>query len=517
MSQRPNILLITSDQHRGDAFGFEGRAVKTPHLDQLARDGTRFSACITPNVVCQPARASILTGLLPRTHGVHDNGIDLEPAIGEKGFAESLSAAGYATAFIGKAHFATYHTFQPTGTPECVQSSANYPADWYGPYMGFQYVELMMVGHNWFLPPKPPAGQHYERWYYADGRGDEKNALYNTHLPPHCSTDPGAAQTFHSALPTAWHNSTWVGDRTIDYIKQQSKQRGDQPFCLWASFPDPHHPFDTPEPWSRLHHPDEIDLPQHRTRDLDQRPWWHRASVESKPKGPPEAVKMREQYSRIPPQSDEQLRHLIANYYGMISLIDHNLGRILIALQETGLAENTLVLFTADHGDWLGDHGLILKGPMHYEGLLRVGLIVKGPGVPASKVVTDPVSTLDLGPTFNDYADASALHTQHGQSLRPLIETDSHSRDFALNEWELLPNRVGVPLSLRTVRTRTHKLTLEAESGAGELYDLQNDPDEMMNVFDDPAAAKVRSELFEMLKTRPDDARLEQGTAVGSA
>ena len=105
--KRPNILLITSDQQRGDCYGFEGRPIKTPHLDQLAANGTRFSACITPNPVCQPARASILTGQLPLTHGVHDNGIDLKPEIGEKGMAGALSQAGYDTKYIGKAHFST--------------------------------------------------------------------------------------------------------------------------------------------------------------------------------------------------------------------------------------------------------------------------------------------------------------------------------------------------------------------------------------------------------------------------
>ena len=119
---RPNILLISADQHRADCLGFQGRRIKTPHLDQLAAEGTWFDACMTPCLVCQPARASILTGQLCRTHGVHDNGIDLDPEIGEKGFAGTLSAAGYQTAYFGKAHFSTYHTFAPTGSPECLRS-----------------------------------------------------------------------------------------------------------------------------------------------------------------------------------------------------------------------------------------------------------------------------------------------------------------------------------------------------------------------------------------------------------
>ena len=105
MTKKPNILLITSDQHRGDCYGFEGRSVKTPHLDRMAREGTRFSNCITPNAVCQPSRSSILTGLLPCTHGVSDNGIDLEYELGEKGFGRTLANAGYQSGFVGKTHF----------------------------------------------------------------------------------------------------------------------------------------------------------------------------------------------------------------------------------------------------------------------------------------------------------------------------------------------------------------------------------------------------------------------------
>ncbi len=113
-----NILFITSDQQRADCYGFAGRKVKTPHLDALAAAGTHFSACITPNLVCQPSRASMLTGMLPLTHGVIDNGIDLPADTGARGFAAALQAAGYDTSFIGKAHFATANTFAPTSSAE---------------------------------------------------------------------------------------------------------------------------------------------------------------------------------------------------------------------------------------------------------------------------------------------------------------------------------------------------------------------------------------------------------------
>ncbi|MEM7377158.1 MAG: sulfatase-like hydrolase/transferase [Pseudomonadota bacterium] len=507
--KRPNILLISADQHRADCFGFEGRRIKTPHLDTLAAEGTRFSSCITPCVVCQPARASILTGLLPRSHGVHDNGIDLDPETGRKGFAGALAAGGYGTAYFGKAHFSTYHTFEPTGTPECLSSSDQYGEDWNGPYMGFEHVELLLVGHNYFLPEKPPRGQHYERWFYADGNGDERNRLYSENA----GDTHDAAQTWHSRLPPEWHNSTWTADRFITWLDSHD---GDTPFCSWVSFPDPHHPFDCPEPWSRLHDPADVDLPRHRERRFEGRPWWHEDVLTKEPTGSAASAKIRKEYSRIPPQTDQQLREIIANTYGQIALIDHNVGRILAALELSGQADNTLVVYISDHGDWLGDHGLVLKGPMHYEGLLRVPMIWRGPGVPRGKVVNEPVSTLDLGPTFSDYAGVEPLQTQHGETVRPLIETDDATRAYAFNEWQLLPTRAGVGLSLRTVRTKTHKLTVDLISGAGELYDLIKDPHECDNRFDAADCADVQASLRQMIDARPEDMLPDQ-VQVGMA
>jgi arylsulfatase A-like enzyme len=171
-------------------------------------------------------------------------------------------------------------------------------------------------------------------------------------------------------------------------------------------------------------------------------------------------------------------------------------------LEQLGLSENTLVVYSTDHGDWLGDHGLILKGPMAYEGLLRVGLLFQGPGVPKGKVVADPVSTLDLPATFADFAGID-WEKRHSSSLRNLIQKTGASRDFAYSEWDLRASRSGVDLDLRTVRTRRHKLTLDLKSGAGELYDLLDDPREMQNIFE---TSKAKNELVDMIRSRPDDA-----------
>lgn len=504
---RPNLLFVTSDQQRGDCYGFAGRSVRTPHLDELKERGTWLSGTITPNPVCQPSRAAILTGLLPNTNGVWDNGVDLDPAVGEAGFAGRLGRAGYDTAFVGKAHFSTVFTFEPTGTPESMHSSVEYDEDWNGPYMGFEHVELVTLGHP--MPPfPPPYGQHYERWFAADGRKELRDAQYNTRLGPEGLDVP---QTFESGLPPAWHTSTWVADRTIDWIREH--RASERPWCLWASFPDPHHPFDAPVPWSRLHHLDEVDLPPHFELDLDRRPWWHRASLEAPPDAPDLVRQVREKFSRLSGLGERELRHVIANYYGMIALIDHNVGRILGALDRLGVAEDTVVVYTSDHGEWLGDHGLMLKGPMPYDGLLRVGMLLAGPGIPSGREVHDPVSTLDVGATLGDLAGLEDNPT-HGASLLPVVRGDER-REFAYDEWDVDASRCGVPLRLRTVRTATHRLTLELDSGDGELYDLVEDPHEMDNRFDDPALAGVRSDLEDLVRQRPDDALPELPARVG--
>ena len=512
MNKRPNILLITSDQQRADCNGFENPHIKTPHIDMLAREGTRFSTCITPNLVCQPSRASILTGLLPLTHGVWDNGVDLEDSVGEKGFAGTLGRDRYRTAFIGKAHFGTKSTFAATGRPECNKSQHLYGPGWFGPYMGFQHVELCVLGHMHRTRPleRPPAG-HYERWFVSRGDNEDAVKLWASNTRP----ETGAAQTWASALPAAWHSSTWIGDRTIDFLSHHDR---DNPFAMWVSFPDPHHAFDCPDPWNLMYDPKSVVLPKHRTKDLERRPWWHKASLEGTPRlADPAMLKFRAEGSRVPDQSDEQLAEMTANYYGMISQIDHNVGRILDALAARGFAQDTLVIYTTDHGELLGNHGLYLKGPTPYEDLLRVTLVARGPGVSKGNVVTEPVSTLDLAATFYQYAGVSAPHALQSRSLVNLLAGKAEPRNTAYSEWHVHPSRCGVGLQLRTVRTKTHKCTFELGSGAGELYDLVNDPGEMDNRFGDPGVAKVQKELYDMMRSRPGRIREDLAEPIGMA
>ena len=190
---------------------------------------------------------------------------------------------------------------------------------------------------------------------------------------------------------------------------------------------------------------------------------------------------------------------------------------MLEALNAQGLADDTLVIYTTDHGDLLGNHGLYLKGPTPYEDLLRIGMIARGPGVKENQVVTEPMSTLDLAATFYDYAQVSAPHALQSRTLKPLLEGSGATRDAAWSEWHVHPSRCGVGLQLRTVRTKTHKCTFELGSGAGELYDLVNDPAEMHNRFDDPAYRIVRNQLEELMRARPGTVRENFAEPIGMA
>ncbi len=452
-----------------------------------------------------------MTGMLPYTHGVIDNGIDLPEKTGAMGFAAQLAVAGYKTALLGKAHLASKATFEPTGSPECQFSSANYDLDWFGPYMGFDHVELMVMGHfqrrlapnhHFLLPFDPPHGQHFERWFHSRGNKGEARLRWKE------SSDGNgllAAQTWNSSLPPAWHTSNWVADRSINFL--ESPERGDAPFCLWASFPDPHHPFDCPLPWNKLYDHREVDIPEHRFRDLESRPWWHQKLYGNDREINPNEYtdKKLGTAARMSAQTDEQLRYMTANYYGMISLLDHNIGRIIASLEELNLTENTIIIFTTDHGELLGDHGLILKGPTLYEGLTRVGLIVSGPNIAVNKIITEPVSTLDLAATFYDYGNVETPPGVQSQSLRNLLEGKHETRDVSYNEWRTGSDRYKITLDLRLVRTKRYKAIFELGSGSGEIYDLHNDPFEMVNLFNDAGYKKIQSELRGMMLQRPGE------------
>jgi len=162
VQKKPNVILISTDQHRGDCIGAEGREVQTPNLDRIGANGVRFKTCITPHPMCQPVRASILTGKLPYSHGVRDNRRDLDTAFGADGLGDVFTASGYDTCSIGKAHLSSQQTFEPTGRPECYKSAKDFPPEWQGAYFGFDNVQLMLRPHHHTAWSEPPEALNYD-------------------------------------------------------------------------------------------------------------------------------------------------------------------------------------------------------------------------------------------------------------------------------------------------------------------------------------------------------------------
>lgn len=507
MSRKPNVILISTDQQRGDCIGPEGRGVLTPNIDRIGSNGVRFSNCITPHPMCQAARASILTGKLPYSHGVRDNGRDLDEALGAQGLGGVFSAAGYNTHFIGKAHLSSQQTFEPTGRPECYKSAKNFAPDWRGSYFGFSDVQLMLRPHHHTQWYDPPEALNYEYWLNQNGRGGERWDRAKDALPPKTSH----FQTWRSALDNEWHSSPWIGDRTVEMIKA----KGEAPLMAWVSFPDPHPPFLAPKPWCDMYAPEDITIARHPTLDLDRRPWWHRAFVIDRAKPIGQGAEHNAggiDWGQKGALTETALRDITAIYFGMITAVDYQIGRILNALAAKGELNNTYIIFISDHGEWLGDHGLLLKGPMLYDGLLRVPCLIQGPGIPGGGVVDDPVSTIDVLATAADMCAADAGET-HGKTWRPLWEGQG-TRDFALSEYEVDALRSAVDMDLMTVRSKRYRMSVDLRTDTGELYDLQEDPDEMENLFDDPSRASIRAELRDMIRSRPAD-QIPASTRVG--
>lgn len=493
MSNPPNILIISTNHHRADCLGVAGRKVKTPNLDSLSRSGTRFGSCITPSTASQSARSSVLTGQLCQTHGVHDDGLDLDPELGEMGFARTLANAGYDTSLFGKANFSQSHPKTPSGTPECASSSRKYTQSWTGPYMGFDHVQLALTPKAGAAPSKPPLGQHYERFFHADGQGTQhfKRYLAGQRKPI------DQLESWHSELPAFLHRTHWTADRAIDWLRNGHDKS--QPFCSWVSFSDPQVTYGCPKPWSLLHDPEEVDLPEHRTSNTKALSAGYQAAL-----GKSRAISQSHNEKQTKGQRDKECKEIIANAYGKIAFIDDQVGRLLHALSELGLAENTHVFYFSDQGDWLGDNGHFSTGPTFHDSMLRVPLIWKGPDVPKKRIVYEPVSTLDLSPTLLQLAGVAPQLTQHGACLQPLLNGTS-KREFALSEWKLLSDIEKAKFSLRCVRTRTYRLTKDMNTGQGELYDLLSDPHQTRNLFDDPAAADIRLRLESYLKLRTQE------------
>jgi arylsulfatase A-like enzyme len=518
---RPNFLLFITDQHRFDYLGCYGHQVlKTPHIDSIAARGTRFSRFYVATPVCMPNRATLMTGRMPSVHGVRSNGAPL--SLQSNTFVDLLRAAGYATALVGKSHLQNFGPHPPvlrrpppragdqTLDPSFAEArkpvagdgpyDQEHPKRWQAghdfamqlPFYGFEHVDLCTAHGD-------QVGGHYYLWLKArrpdaDALRDPRNQLPHDYVCP---------QAIRTPIPEALYPTAYVAQQSCAWLDRHAAGGRRQPFFLMVSFPDPHHPFTPPGRYWSMYSPHDMALPP--SFDPGDRP----------PAGPVAWALAQRARGEANTQAQaafavdaRDAREAMALTCGMIAMIDDAVGSVLERLAAHALNDDTVVIFTSDHGDFLGDHRLLLKGPAHYEGITHVPFIWAEPGQrwARSEMLA---STLDIAPTILDRARIEPYNGIQGISLMPALgEAPTPPGWPARHSLVIEDDQQGAALGfpqgarLRTLLTQRWRMTIAEHDPYGELYDLAGDPHEMRNLFADPGCRGVRAELMEELAYR---------------
>jgi len=482
MPNPPNILLITSDQQHYDTLGVTNPHIRTPALDGLAAQGVRFDRAYCSNPTCSPSRASIITGLYPAWHHCWTIGVKLPEDVPTVG--EIFQREGYLTALIGKAHL------QPTRSAEGSESietpeklrDLDFWRTFHGPFYGFEHLE-MTRGHT----DEYMAGAHYAIWMEEKGLTNWRD--YFRTWPRDANEKP---RRHKWDLPEEFHYTPWTAERTIAQIERARDER--RPFFIWSSFHDPHPSYLVPEPWDTMYDPADVPYPKHTPGEFDRMPPHFALTQEAHP----DFSEYRETFGAHGFHShlvDEKLmRKNIAVYYGMVSLMDKCIGRILDALDTLGAADDTLVLFTTDHGHFLGQHGLVAKPAFHYEDMLRTPMLVRWRGrVPAGEVSSALQSQVDFAPSFLAAAGLDIPGLMQGVDQLP----DWTGKCDRVRDHVIVENRhEPTTVHLRTYIDDRYKVTVYRDRPWGEIFDLQADPGELVNLWDAPEAAALKTRLL---------------------
>jgi len=487
-----NILLITSDQQHWNTLGQFNPEVQTPALDKLASQGTTFTRAYCPNPTCTPTRASMITGKYPSQHGAYSLGTKLpesEPTVGD-----CFQAAGYRAALVGKAHFQPLHSTEEYPSLEAYPKlqDLDFWQNFDEPFYGFDHVELAR-NHT----DEAHVGQHYALWMEEKGLSNWRDYF----LEP---TGNIVEQQRKWLIPEEYHYNAWIAERSNALISQWHD--AEEPFFLWASFFDPHPKYLAPEPWDTMVDPADVSVPAVTPGEHSQSPLHLQLTQQTDPNfsawQEPNGAGCHGFHSHL--HDREELAKDIACYYGMISCMDKYIGQIIDHLDALGLAEKTLVVFTSDHGHYVGQHGLIAKGAFHYEDGIRVPMIARLPDrIPAGRVSHSLQSLVDYAPTFLDYCGLDVPVDMTGISQRQAFDGDETSA----REHVIVENRhQPTTLHLKTCIDARYKITLYYNRDYGEIYDLLNDPGEVINLWSDADLRASLTEAFlraEMLKEEP--------------
>ena len=498
---KKNVLILHCDQLKADCLGFSGNSfVRTPNIDELAKEGTVFSQHIASASTCMPSRASLLTGLYPPAHGVWINGVPLnrkeyfhpmkKPAFSQWNdmpvlatddiptMADIFSDAGYDTIALGKLHLTPNMASTEYGFQESYLAWENNSLnDWNGPYYGFKKVALT-CSHGEELAYYG----HYAKWLAREYPEISKNAK-------ECAVKaerlvPELDDFYESAIPAEAHNTTWIANQFKDYIDDKSE---DKPFFAFLGFPDPHHPF-TPSP--------EIfemfkDSDVHEISDLD--------GLGVKGTFTENAAQ------NVSKLSEKAREDVIRATYAMIYQIDQAIGKIIKTLKEKKLWDNTTIVFTSDHGDYLCDHGLLRKSVYASDTLLRIPCIIRDPDIKQDDFLDYPTSNCDILPTLANLANVKFPDNLHGKNMFDVNdENNAFAYSFTGNAKE-----TGY-----TVYRENCRFTYYPNAHKGELFDHSKDKGEINNLYKSPEQQKqidkfkniIKEELFE--KYNPMSARL---------
>jgi arylsulfatase A-like enzyme len=452
----------------------------------MADRGVTFEDAHCTHPLCMPSRASLMTGRYPNANGVWRNGLPLptdQPLL-----SGSLADAGYDTWLAGKCHLGPYGA-DPEQYPESARPGRGCDLDrvwefWRefdGDYYGFDEVALT-IAHD-----DTDAG-HYGLWLqenHADKLHlfDQENALNDA--------DP-TYPVWKSAVPPEIHSTSWTADRAVEFIEQRADDDG--PWFGWVGFPDPHPSVNPPGEYYEKYDPEDVRLPVDPDGEVWDDPEPPRFVQQYLDRGEWMSCEDGEVRNEMP---EEKMREWVAAYYAMCDFVDDGVGRMLTALEEQGVREETVVVFTSDHGTWLGDHALWKKGGVDIRGATRIPMVVDWPGVAEpGRRVSSVASQVDMMPTLLDAAGVDIPYGVQGESLRPVLAGERERlRPWAYvqHRHEPQPDDPGLRkfnpgeenIHIKTVVTDDHRLThvTGVDEEYGELFDLNVDPDETENIY----------------------------------
>ena len=460
MTSKPNIVLIFTDQQRADTFGFAGDPVaSTPIADRLAAEGVVFPRCCASAPVCMTTRASLISGKPVHEHGVWSMA-DPELRHGTS-HVRNIRDAGYHTAVVGKTHFRHGQRHTHDHLDEMHDWGYVDPVEITGPVESMT-TDSIYTDH---LAEKGLLDVHRE---YLRGytRGERMRVQQPWETPP-------------CLLPTEDHLDMFIARTATEWITGYT---GAEPFYLQVCFGGPHNPWDSPAEYRRRYDADSMPL-----------------SITEKQTGPVAPL-----VDMMLAGSAAQLEHMSAAenrvmktyYYAKVSLIDDGIGLVLDALREGGHLDNTWIVYSADHGEMLGDHGLIAK-KVFYEGAVKVPCVVRPPGGVDGWVSDGLTDHLDIAATLLDAAGAEAIDGSPGRSLVPLVNAGANDAEAQRHKPAVLSEFAGRdPYSM--VLTDRYKMTVDTRTREPlDLYDMADDPEELHNRVDDPALASVRDGIRE--------------------